>query len=809
MTEAARRIAWVVGVGLLLLIAWGTWSHGLFRQSIWTPDGLRRLAIFSAVYWLLALVCRRYLVPVILSSALAWAVASVGWQAVGATGLVVGAAFGIGSRFASGPVAVAAGFGISAVLFGWLAHWPVNHPLLYLALTLGGVALGARRLWKCRGQLPEIRDRFRTVVAPEATRYSYAGTALVLYIGCIHFLAALFPETGSDALAMHLMVPAWIAEHRFWHFDPKVFSWALMPMNADWVFTWSYLLGGEAAARLVNLAMFCGMAWCVHRLASKVQAKSGISLLATALFLSTPIGYLLTGSLFAESFWGLMVLGAIVALGEFRASGNRRLLLAAGMLAGAALSAKLLALAFLVPLAAFAIVECLRQRVPLRHAIVACTLALILSGPPYVEAWWKTGSPTFPFFNSLFRSPLFFTDLPMSDPRYPPALEWNLLWSATFESRRFEEGDNGSLGFQYLLLLPVSVLLLRRKTPWLVWVCLLAGVAAAALIFSQMGYTRYIFPSLALLCAGFAWTIAKLQHRAVVAVLVVLVLCNTYLLASPTYYTRDFALPAWGAARTNHVLQAAPVRVLVDYWNRQAKGAPVAFLEDDGVAGLAGQAYSASWRTWTFLDVLDRAESPSDVMAELRARGIRRLIAPGPSAWFAAPHAVAQGLLRLCGEVEKEAGPQAAWRISDRCLGWSDLELRRRYYDESPVAGPGEHDDAGSKPRYFGRWRHDRQFAQASGHTVTYTNHPGDTVQLRFQGRRVQVIYTAAFNRGAVEVLLDGRAAGRLDQYSERTQWRSSAVYETGGEGEHLLALRLTGERAGGYLEVDAFVVEQ
>ena len=236
------------------------------------------------------------------------------------------------------------------------------------------------------------------------------------------------------------------------------------------------------------------------------------------------------------------------------------------------------------------------------------------------------------------------------------------------------------------------------------------------------------------------------------------------------------------------------------YLNDAAADEPVAFFDDDQVAGLRGRAYTASWRTWTFDRALEAAKSPGDVLQQLQSRGIRYAVAPSARAPIAARHAAAQGLLRVCGRVEKESGLFAAWRIDTICE-----DVDRRYFDDAPVAPPGGHDDTGPFVRYEGQWLHDRQFAEAGGHTVTYTNVAGDWVQFRFQGRRVRVVYTAASNRGSARVILDSRVVAALDQHSQETRWQAEAVYDTGSEGVHTLRLQLAG---GGYLDVDRFVVE-
>jgi hypothetical protein len=189
-------------------------------------------------------------------------------------------------------------------------------------------------------------------------------------------------------------------------------------------------------------------------------------------------------------------------------------------------------------------------------------------------------------------------------------------------------------------------------------------------------------------------------------------------------------------------------------------------------------------------------------MAELRLRGINRIAGFSAAAWFGAEHAAAQGLLCICGEVEIQNGNAAAFRIRPDCTASSLADLDRTYFENAPYASTGEHDDTASYfARYHGRWLHDRQFGQTSGHTLTYTATEGDWMQFRFRGRRVRVTYTAARNRGVAEITLDGALVRVLRQQSRETRWQAEAQIDAGASGTHTLRLRHAG--GGEYIDVD------
>jgi hypothetical protein len=235
----------------------------------------------------------------------------------------------------------------------------------------------------------------------------------------------------------------------------------------------------------------------------------------------------------------------------------------------------------------------------------------------------------------------------------------------------------------------------------------------------------------------------------------------------------------------------------------------VAFFDEDQVAGLKGRPYTSAWRTYAFLKTLEAVRTPGEVQELLKARGIRWVVSTGPQAWFAAKYAPAAGLIGVCGEMALENGDHAAYRISARCSGASAAEIGRWYFEDAPVVEPGSFDDISPALRYSGRWLHDHQFPEASGHTITYSLNPVDFVQLKFRGSRVRILYTAAANRGEAEVSIDGHVVGRLDQRSAETRWQASAVFTAAAAGDHTVRVSLPSDiAAGAYVDIDGFVVE-
>jgi hypothetical protein len=125
---------------------------------------------------------------------------------------------------------------------------------------------------------------------------------------------------------------------------------------------------------------------------------------------------------------------------------------------------------------------------------------------------------------------------------------------------------------------------------------------------------------------------------------------------------------------------------------------------------------------------------------------------------------------------------------------------------------PGRYDDADPRIALNAAWTRDTQFPDADQHTVSYSNIPGASASLAFHGNAITYMYTRASNRGIAEVWIDGVREDRLDLYSLRTVWRSQSRYDGLGAGEHIIEIRVTGERdpraTDCFVDLDGLAVE-
>ena len=131
----------------------------------------------------------------------------------------------------------------------------------------------------------------------------------------------LKPEASADGLSMHLAIPANIAANHAMTFDPGRYVWAVMPMGADFTYSIVYLLGGEMASRLLNFTILLVLLGLLYA-ALRRWVSPGLAWLLVTLFATTPMVQLVTGSLFVENLLAAMIFGAMMAIWSFGESGR-------------------------------------------------------------------------------------------------------------------------------------------------------------------------------------------------------------------------------------------------------------------------------------------------------------------------------------------------------------------------------------------------------------------------------------------------------------------------------------------------------
>jgi hypothetical protein len=468
-----------------------------------------------------------------------------------------------------------------------------------------------------------------------------AWTALLMTMVVLHLFVVAKPETGYDAVAMHLQIPLLMAEMHRWPFDVTRYAWAVMPMGADWAFTAAYFVGGEGAARLLNFC-FAGLACLLLFELVRRYARRDIALASACLVASTPLAFLETGTLYVENLWTAFLLGSLLLALDYLRSAAKDLLLALAFLAAGAMQCKVIGVIWLAPLlltVGFLVWRRHGYRGFSAREIALLGIAVAIAAWPYANAWLRTGNPVFPFMNALFRSPLFDTGTSFNNWLYnAPLRPWSpyeMIWS----SGRFIEGADGAAGFQWLLLFPVIALAFLRRRPLAQWLCLALAAIVFVGVFSQQSYLRYLLPVFALVAVLGGWALDEIPDSRATRVAILLVggiLCaiNVRLM-----YTAGWAnavlCPSCATdsrARREYVAQYKPDRIAADYLNAYLPNARVGFymIGAPSPAGYVGYSRAANWHDYPSFRALTMAQTAEDVLAHAKKFGLTHIVYRDP-----------------------------------------------------------------------------------------------------------------------------------------------------------------------------------
>ncbi|MBC7928505.1 MAG: hypothetical protein H7039_22915 [Bryobacteraceae bacterium] len=643
--SASLSVLWLMVLVPLGVISYGLIYSGVLLQPVWTSGGLQLLILFATGYALTAaavfLVRARALGAVCALVALLFAIISVGAGAVATLIAFLAASQVVGDvilkdqvtqfgEFADAGIRLTTGMAVYVCLTGLLVYVPVNYPSLYWVLILAPVV--AR--WRSIRQYATLWTQCLVRGPGRDSPGAWAAGALLGFFLLAHLVVALKPEVSFDGLSMHLYVSAFVSANHYWPFDTAQVTWAAMPMAGDWAYTCLHILGGEDAARLLNFAVLTILASLLVALGGSIAGRTTGLLLATA-FLSSPVVQLVTGSMFIDNFLALWLFASLTIV-VVKVT-NIRTLYAGAVLLGTAAQTKFGSLPAVVILGAFLIAAlyrvCRESRKSFAIYFVGWGILLLAAGiPPYLTAWTKTRNPLYPIAVPILSTgPGVLQQTPFHEP-----LKWTSLYDLTFDSGRYLESQNGSLGLHYLILIPLGAAACLLVCDRACRIALAVALFSSIVIYLGSANIRYLYPTLPLfvIAAASAFPLiarhSKLLTSVVLTTMSVLALLNLYLLPASGWYHKQFFLPdiTGKTLRQQYMRAFRPIAPVTEYLNLAAHGSPVAFLGTNQIGGLAAVAYTLTWHHAPFRARIETAGTGREVLDTMRGLGIT---------WFAAP----------------------------------------------------------------------------------------------------------------------------------------------------------------------------
>lgn len=644
INSISRSVLYLVlfgGFALTALGLWQQWGTTITPTFTWEslPDYSIALVVFGVVIEGVSIIARglsRLVSGGIIACVIAiltntiWPLLVIVWFAFASyiLGRAMLSLLKINKDKLSNTATALVGAGIYGTFVGLLAHFPINYPGLY------GIALAIPVVLRWHSITDGVRSFSQHLKQPSELRWLDLVIALV---ALVHFSVALMPEMGADALAMHLFIPGHLLSRHEWGFDVTTYVWAVMPMMGDWIYSIGYMLAGETAARIMNVGFIFVLCWLIRDLVIWAGGNVVGARWAILLFLTTPLTFTESSSLFIESIWTSFIVAGSLSVFKLLQSDNEQSdhLPVAGFLLGGALAAK--AVSFTI-LPALLLLLVWRYRTWVRHTkslLLGLLLFFAVGIIPYATAWYLTGNPIFPFFNKIFQSPFYPAIKNFTNSLYVKGLTWDVLYQATFHSEKFIEGKSGASGFQWLPLFLPALLVLLFSKQYRGVILFVVAVLSIALTFQSQTYLRYIFPAFVWVAAGMGVALSTVAHADTVLSRRVLsivgctaVLLNLVFFKSGTYYGKLSLQPLMSpSGRETYLNNRLPIRNAIELVNKlNLSHSPVAVFSYPLTAGLNSDGLYPNWYNHQFQAKVSAATTLGAVTQVLLAKGVDYVI---------------------------------------------------------------------------------------------------------------------------------------------------------------------------------------
>ena len=252
--------------------------------------------------------------------------------------------------------------------------------------------------------------------------------------------------------------------------------------------------------------------------------------------------------------------------------------------------------------------EVRRHRLTVGRAWIPALALLVVTAAPRTRSHGSKRESAVSFLNDRFHSRLLEPKAEIQDLRFRHPLTWSMPYELTFRSNSHYEGQDGSFGFQYLVLAPMALLALLVAPRRRAVSAALVALTAILLILRTEPNARYLYPALPLLSVPFAAMLGwALEHQRALArsLIIFTVACaalNAYFLPGSSWQHKDFYGPFTQDQRAAYVGRTAPIRKCIEWLNANHPRATVLLTQDSYIAGLGGEVYENHWHQYQTRD---------------------------------------------------------------------------------------------------------------------------------------------------------------------------------------------------------------
>jgi hypothetical protein len=489
--------------------------------------------------------------------------------ALAGAGVALATGWGLGRglirRSAPAWAHLAAGLAVYSVLLFVLASFHLLKPVAVLVLMVAALVFGRR------------------FAAPGERGPSSHGVWLLIPFALLYLAHALTPEIQADGLSYHLSLP--MEARRTGGFPSAISFYNVLPLGTETLFAAAFGIGGEAAAKLLHLALLAASLPLLAAIGRLLGLPDWSGWLAGAFYAVTPVTAITATSTYNDAALVYFMLAAFYWLLRWRESQDSASAWAVGLCAGFCYAIKFTG-GLVAPAAALAMA--IGSAGAAARVLVG---AAAIAGPWLARNVWRTGNPFAPLLNHYFPNAWFHAETEQKLGQFLRnygSVSWDEI---PLEVTVYGEALAGLLGPVWLLA-PLALLALRGRAGRIL--CLAAAIAAIP--FALNHGARFLMPALPF--AALAW-VGSLPRSG--ALLLVAIHC---LLSWP-------AVTEWYAAPGAWRLEAIPWRAALGmedgeaYRQRNNAESQIARMVEkhtkprDGVLDLADVPAAISRRTMT------------------------------------------------------------------------------------------------------------------------------------------------------------------------------------------------------------------
>lgn len=369
---------------------------------------------------------------------------------------------------------------ISSTIF-LLSFFKINYPLIYLVIFFIPSLIIFKKfnlindIQKIKETVPSKKNLFPIII------FSY----LIVY----YFSAALLPEVSHDAVSHHLTIPTQMSVNHYWSYDVNQYIWSVTPQGTQWIFTFLYFFGGINSIKLFLLLIILSLSFFIFDFFEKKFQDFNLSVLSALMILSLPINLYLIRGQFIDLFHALIITCLFIILIEDKK--NKWILIAALTGFGFAIkSSTIIIIPGLLLLYLFEVFK--EKKINIKQFFLSILILVLFGVGPYLLAYIKTGSPTFPLYNEIFKSDLISREA-FYHPFYANSDIFDFFKSSLLSKKYGEYSNNGVIGIGIIVLSPI-ILFLRlnyfKKSEIYIYLSL---IFACAIMFKFQAYIRYVY----------------------------------------------------------------------------------------------------------------------------------------------------------------------------------------------------------------------------------------------------------------------------------------------------------------------------